>query len=116
MGFLAARAGTEDPGERKKDDVTGTVLHAASHKPIKDVTITAYLVSGKEQVSATGDDGTYSFDELRPGVYKFVFEKTGFRKVTKEKVVVKTEEGFQLNIEMTEMEEPSLLPSPFHFY
>lgn len=116
LGFLGARANNEGPGEGKKEDINGTVTHASSRKPLKDVTVTAYLVSGKEQVSSTSEDGTYSFDELRPGVYKFVFEKSGFKKVTREKVVVKTDDAFQLNIEMIEMEEPSLLPSPFHFY
>ena len=33
----------------------------------------------------------HAFDELKPGVYKFVFEKAGFKKVTKDKVVVKTD-------------------------
>jgi len=46
-------------------------------------------------------------------VYKFVFEKTGFKKVTKEKVVIKTDETFQMQIEMVEMGDYDILPSPF---
>ena len=62
----------------------------------------------------TDDEGGFAFDELKPGTYKFVFEKAGFKKVTKEKVVVKTDEAFQLNIEMIESSF-DLMPSPFHF-
>jgi hypothetical protein len=98
----------------KKDDVNGTVIHSESKKPLKDVTITAYLVSKKEKISATNDLGEFSFDELKPGTYKFIFEKAGFRKVTKEKVVIKIDEAFQMNIEMIEAGEYDIMPSPFN--
>jgi hypothetical protein len=52
---------------------------------------------------------------LKPGVYKFVFEKAGFKKVTKDKVVVRTDEAFQLNIEMIQDNGFDLMPSPLHF-
>ena len=57
--------------------------------------------------------GGYAFDELKPGTYKFIFEKSGFKKITKEKVVIKTDEAFQLNIEMIESIEFEIIPSPF---
>ena len=106
-----------DPGEGKgkKDELNGIVVNAETKNPLKDVSVTAYLISKKEKVALTDEDGNYSFDELKPGTYKFVFEKSGFRKVTKDKVVVKTDEAFQLNIEMTESSNFDLMPSPFHF-
>ena len=61
------------------------------------------------------EDGTFSFDELKPGTYKFVFEKAGFRKATKEKVVVKTDEAFQMSIEMIENDVFDIMPSPGSF-
>jgi len=73
------------------------------------------LVSKKEKVVFTEDNGTYAFDELKPGTYKFIFEKAGFKKITKEKVVIKTNEAFQLNIEMITQNDFDILPSPFHF-
>ena len=63
----------------------------------------------------TNEDGNFSFDELKAGTYKFIFEKTGFKKITKEKVVIKTDEAFQLNIEMAESSDFDIMPSPFHF-
>jgi hypothetical protein len=116
IGFTAARANATDPGlNGKKDELLGVVIHAESKKPLKDVTITAYLVSKKEKVQVTDDDGSFAFDELKPGTYKLVFEKSGFKKITKDKVVIKTDEAFQLNIEMIENSEFEIMPAPFNF-
>jgi len=117
LGFAAVKAnnGPVDPGGGKKDELNGTVIHSETKKPLKDVTVTAYLVSKKEQVNITNDYGNYAFDELKPGTYKFVFEKAGFKKITKDKVVVRTDEAFQLNIEMIESSNYEIMPSPFSF-
>jgi hypothetical protein len=116
--FAAAKAtGDPDPfGDKKKvDELNGIIFDSDHKKPLKDVTITAYSVSKKEKSVQTGEEGNYAFDELKPGVYKFVFEKAGFKKVTKEKIVIKTDETFQLNIEMVGTNDLEMMPSPFHF-
>ena len=117
LGFVIANAAATGPGNGngKKDDLNGSVIHADTKKPLKDVSITAFLTSKKEKVVITDGSGNYTFDDLKPGTYKFVFEKDGYRKVTKEKVIVKVDEGFQLNIEMIEAHDFDLMPSPFHF-
>lgn len=116
FGIAQAKTDPEPTNTKgKKDDLVGVVFQSDSKKPIKDVNVTAYLVSRKEKAVVTDDDGTYAFNELKPGTYKFVFEKAGFKKVTKDKVVVKTDEAFQLNIEMIETKGFDLLPSPLHF-
>ena len=115
LGSFAAKAGSDDPGNGKKDELNGTVVHAESKKPLKDVSITAYLVSKKEKAIMTNEDGGFAFDELKPGIYKFVFEKAGFKRITKEKVVIRTDEAFQLNIEMIETNDFDIMPSPLHF-
>lgn len=118
LGFVAARAGGDDPdpgrGNGKKDDLNGVVVHADSKKPLKDVSVTAVLVSKREKTVITDEVGSFAFDELKPGTYKFIFEKAGFRKITKEKVVIKTDEAFQLNIEMIENSDYEIMPSPFN--
>ncbi|MEO7922613.1 MAG: carboxypeptidase-like regulatory domain-containing protein [Chitinophagaceae bacterium] len=118
VGFVAAKAGAGDPdpgrGNGKKDDLNGIVIHSESKKPLKDVSVTAVLVSKKEKIVITDDEGNFAFDELKPGTYKFIFEKAGFRKITKEKVVIKTDEAFQLNIEMIENSDYEIMPSPFN--
>ena len=116
--FAVAKANT-DPNpftdKKKIDEVNGVIFDSENKKPLKDVTITAYSLSKKEKIVQTDETGNYSFDELKPGTYKFVFEKAGFKKVTKEKVVIKTDETFQLNIEMIGSTDLELMPSPFHF-
>ena len=112
LGSFVAKANT-DPG--KKDDIMGSVIGAEGKKPLKDVCITAYLCSKKEKVVITDGTGAYSFDDLKPGVYKFVFEKEGYKKVIKEKVTVKVDEGFQLDIEMLQDNSTDVMPSASHF-
>ena len=82
---------------------------------MKDVSITAILSSKKEKIVLTDEDGTFNFDELKPGTYKFIFEKAGYKKITKEKVLIKTDEAFQMNIEMIESNDFDIVPSPFSF-
>jgi hypothetical protein len=116
LSFAAANATTDPepcPDRTKVNEVTGIILHSENKKPLKDVSITAYSTSTKRTILTT-DAGNYAFDELKPGTYRFVFEKAGFKRVTKEKVVIKTDETFQLNIEMIESKDLDLMPSPFH--
>src|SRR5688500_18921350 len=105
-GFIVAKANAEPeppcPEKGKKNDLAGVILHSENKKPLKDVIVTAYLLTKKEKAVLTDETGSYGFEELKPGTYKFVFEKSGYKKVTKEKVVVKTDDSFQLNIEMIE--------------
>jgi hypothetical protein len=115
LGFTAINASdiAKGPGDGRKDELNGTVIHGETKKPLKDVTVTAILVSKKEKIEYTNEEGGFSFDELKPGTYKFVFEKAGFRKITKEKVVIKTDDAFQMNIEMIENSDYDIMPSPF---
>lgn len=114
LAFFMASA-SNNPGSGSKDEMNGIVIHAESRKPLKEVTVTAYLHSSKkEKIVITNPEGGFNFDELKPGVYKFVFEKTGFKKVTRDKIVIKTDETYQLQVEMIEMGDYELLPSPFN--
>jgi hypothetical protein len=116
FGFVLGHANTTNPGEKgKKDDVVGIIMHSETKKPLKDVSVTAYSASKKEKVVLSDEEGGYSFDELKPGTYKFVFEKAGFKRITKDKVVIKADDSFQLNIEMIESNDFDIMPSPFHF-
>lgn len=117
MGFVVAKANEgPGPGDGKKDELNGFVFHSETKKPLKDVSITAVLSSKKEKVIITDEDGSFNFDELKPGTYKFIFEKAGYKKITKEKVVIKTDEAFQMNIEMIESSNDfDIVPSPFSF-
>jgi hypothetical protein len=116
-GF-GARANGTDPGEPaaiRKTDVNGDVFHSQSKKPLEHVSVTAYSRIKKEKVAHTNSRGNYAFDGLQPGVYKLVFEKEGYKKVTKEKVVVKTDETYQMDVEMIREKDFIFFPGTFSF-
>ena len=110
---IVARGNNTSPGtgeENKKNDIAGGVIHADTKKPLLNVSVTAYSANKKEKVVITDANGYYSFCELKSGTYKLVFEKTGYKKVTKEKVTIRSDEGCQLNIEMDEEEGFHIMP------
>jgi len=116
---LQSKANGIDPGPnpgKSINEVAGNIFDGDSKKPLKDVTITAYSANRKEKFVITDEFGRFEFDELKTGIYKLVFEKEGYRKVVKEKVSVKTDETFQMKIEMIEADGYDLLPSPFQFF
>ncbi|MBL7763273.1 MAG: carboxypeptidase regulatory-like domain-containing protein [Chitinophagaceae bacterium] len=118
FGIVAHAEGTfkvSPPGDNKKNDINGAVSASENKKPVKEVNVTAYLLSKKEKSVLTDESGNYAFDDLKPGTYKFVFEKIGFKKVVKDKVIIKTDEAFQMNIEMVESHDFELVPTPTHF-
>lgn len=96
--------------DTKKTDIAGGVIHTETKKPLVNVSVTAYSASKKEKVVYTDANGYYSFDDLRAGTYKLVFEKTGYKKVTREKVVIHPDEGCRLNVEMDNEDELQILP------
>ena len=106
-----------DPGEEstKKNDIIGGVYYSDTKKPIPHVSITAYSAARKEKVVLSNQRGQFYFDELKGGIYKFVFEKDGFKKVTKDRVAVRPDEALQLDVEMEEHVIFDFMPGPFNF-
>ncbi len=121
MVFVAAgfTAYATPPGtgteENKKIDIAGGVVHSETKKPIGNVSVIAYSASKKEKAVFTDGNGNYSFSDLKPGTYRLVFEKSGFKRVTRDKVTIRSDEGFQLNIAMDEEEAFQILPGFFYF-
>ena len=115
---LISRAGNKcngGPEPGKKEDIMGSVVNADNKKPLKDVMVTAVLASKKEKTVLSDCNGGYSFNDLKPGVYKFIFEKEGYKKVVKEKMIAKVDDGFQMDIEMIQEQSTDVMPSPSHF-
>ena len=96
--------------ESKKTDIAGGVIHSETRKPISNVSVVAYVANKREKVVTTDIHGNYSFSDLRPGTYKLVFEKDGFKKLVKDKVQIRGDEEFQLNVEMNEVESFLMMP------
>jgi len=118
LGCLKSKASGIDPnpGLGKINEVAGNIVDGDSKKPLQNVTVTAYSITKKEKFVLTDEYGRFEFDELKTGTYKLVFEKEGYRKVVKEKVAIKTDETFQMRIEMIEADGFDLMPSPFQFF
>jgi uncharacterized protein (DUF2141 family) len=120
---LGAAANVTDPGTgeenlKKSNDVVGAVYHNDSKKPLGNVSVTAYstLSSKKEKVVVTDANGNFSFNDLKPGSYKLVFEKSGFKKVTKEKFISREDEAFQINVHMEEHKSFDFMPGSSQFF
>ena len=105
--------GVDEVKEKSKSDIAGGVISSETRKPLINVNVTAYTNSKKEKSVLTDVNGFYSFNDLKPGTYKLVFEKNGYRKVTRDKVVIRGDEGCQLSIEMIEEEDFQLMPGQF---
>jgi len=97
------------------ENLFGKVFKEDSRRPLQNVTVTAILLNKKEKFTFTDTDGEFGIEELKPGTYKIIFEKDGYRKVVRDKVNIRTNEPIELNIEM-EYLEYNLFPSPFHFF
>ena len=105
--------GDNPPGvgeESKKNDIAGGVVDADTKKPLTNVSVIAYSTSKKEKVVLTDASGNYAFNELKPGTYKLVFEKEGYKKVTRERVTIRPDEGCQINVEMDEEDKFQIIP------
>ncbi|HET6723576.1 MAG TPA: carboxypeptidase-like regulatory domain-containing protein [Chitinophagaceae bacterium] len=118
IGCLQSKAADIEPGNPGKsiNEVAGNIYDGDSKKALREVTVTAYSANKKEKFVITDEYGRFEFDELKTGIYKLVFEKEGYRKVIREKVSVKTDETFQMRIEMIEADGFDLMPSPFQFF
>lgn len=117
-GCLQSTATNVEPLESPKEinELSGNIVDLDSKKPLKDVSVTAYLSSKKEMHVVTDEFGKFEFDVMKSGVYKIVFEKEGYRKVIKEKINIKADETFQFKIEMSETGDFNLMPSHFTFF
>jgi hypothetical protein len=120
-GCLASKTSIANTGGNgatetvSKTEILGTVYTAESRKPLRDVVVTAYANNKKESRALTDGEGNYSFSDLKPGVYRLVFEREGYRKVSRDKVKIKTDDGFQLNIDMEEIHDFDWVPGIFNF-
>lgn len=100
----------------RKADLMGGVYNNDSKKPLGNVTVTAlHMSTKKEKVTLTDAEGNYSFTDLEAGIYRFSFTKNGYKKYIKEKVQIREDEGFQMDVGMAPHSTYDFLPGPFTF-
>jgi hypothetical protein len=121
-GFFPSQAAAHelDPSPKEqesKNEVLGVVYHSENRKPLRDVVVTAYHNAQKKETrTVTDQQGNYFFNDLKPGTYRIVFELEGYRKISREKVMVKTDDGFHLDIGLEEVNDFQWIPSTFNFW
>ncbi|RYY38721.1 MAG: carboxypeptidase regulatory-like domain-containing protein [Chitinophagaceae bacterium] len=118
LGARANASTSPGAGEEstRKTDIAGGVFHSESRKPLGNVTVTAYSNNQKQKVVQTDASGGFAFDDLKPGTYRFVFEKAGYRKVVKEKTIQRVDEATELNVSLEEHSTYDFTPGPAHFF
>ena len=81
--------------------VTGTVLDAATKKPVADVvvTLTSPSLQG-EQVVVTDSAGFYRVPDLPPGHYGITLEKDGFKRYAHEGIELRGDSTLRMNAEL----------------
>src|SRR5260370_10862561 len=81
--------------------LTGVVLDAADHKPLKDavVTATAPAVQG-EQVVVTDSAGFYRILDLPAGEYSLQFEADAHQPVARGGIKLRTDVTLRLNVDL----------------
>ncbi|QEC69584.1 carboxypeptidase regulatory-like domain-containing protein [Panacibacter ginsenosidivorans] len=85
----------------------GTVVDAATKRPVSDVMVIAHgQETGDEQKFTTDQHGQYKIASLPSGTYTIRFEKNNYRPVEKRNLAVKkASSGTKLNIEMVLSDE-----------
>src|ERR1700734_2740213 len=77
--------------------ISGTVADASgSAVPDAQVALTSAATSAK-QTFTTGADGLYSFVNLNPGEYTLEVEKSGFKHVKREAIVVQVQQAVRID-------------------
>jgi len=80
--------------------LTGSVLDSTG-AVVPGATVTLINKSTQEkQVQTSGDSGLYSFVNLNPGEYHLVVEKTGFKHVNRENIVIQVQQTTRLDISL----------------
>src|ERR1039458_6502084 len=74
-------------------DVTGAAVPGATVTLINKGT-------DEKQNQATGETGLYSFVNLNPGEYRLVVEKTGFKHVNRENVVIQVQQTTRIDVSL----------------
>ena len=78
--------------------LTGTVTDM-SGAAVPGATVTLInKATAEKQAQDTGDTGLYSFVNLNPGEYRLVAEKTGFKQVNRENLVILVQQTARVDI------------------
>ncbi|QRN94218.1 TonB-dependent receptor [Archangium violaceum] len=79
----------------------GTVVDAASRKPVADVVVTATSPALQgEQTVVTDASGQYRIPQLPPGVYTLRFDREAYKPLSRENIGVRLDYSVRVNVEL----------------
>src|SRR6266496_1890179 len=85
-------------GQSTYGSITGSVTDP-SGAAITDAQVTlTNLGTAEKRTQPTGADGLYSFVNLLPGNYRIEVEKQGFKRITREPVVVQVQQSTKIDV------------------
>jgi 5-hydroxyisourate hydrolase-like protein (transthyretin family) len=88
--------------------ISGTVIDAATKKPVSDVAVTVTLVYNftKTEITVSSDaNGQYKIMQAPTGNYKIKFEKDNYKTTEKNNIAVKPETLTKVNVELDFIKE-----------
>jgi hypothetical protein len=82
-------------------ELVGTITDKAGAGVAKAIITVRDVLTNDATTNVTGDDGIYTFTELKPGLYTITVEATGFRRTVREGVQLTTGERIRVDITLT---------------
>lgn len=81
--------------------LSGTVTDASGAAAPGAIVTLKNVATSEQQVQTTGDTGMYSFVNLIPGQYRITVEKTGFKRVSRENVIIQVQQSSRVDVALS---------------
>ena len=81
--------------------LTGTVIDPTGAAVVGATVTLTNVGTSEKQTQATGDTGLYSFVNLYPGQYRLTVDKTGFKHVDRQNVVIQVQQTTRIDIPLS---------------
>lgn len=82
--------------ENNSAELAGQVVDASNQEPVANAQIT---LQGKDQKATTGDDGTFTFENVEPGTYTLSATAEGYQDWEQEVEVTEQGGAVQISLE-----------------
>src|SRR5712692_2096157 len=100
LGLLIFVSASSARAQSTYGSITGSVFDP-SGAAIADAQVTlTNLGTAEKRTQPTGADGLYTFVNLIPGNYRIAAEKPGFKRVTREPVVVQVQQNSKIDLSL----------------
>ena len=81
--------------------LSGTVVDPSGAAVVGASATLTNVGTSEKQTQMTGETGLYAFVNLNPGQYRLSIEKTGFKRVNRENIVIQVQQTTRLDVALT---------------